>query len=64
MKETVKVLTCNHCKLFYVAPKEQCKCGCSVLSETHPINLMFTEDFKDGLGAYFGGKTNKKTVEK
>lgn len=55
----MKVLICNHCKLFYVAPKEQCKCGCRTLTETHPINLIFTEDFREGCETYFGGKTNK-----
>lgn len=56
---TIKVLICNHCKLFYIAPKEKCKCGCSVLTETHPSNLMFTQEFIKGCDKFFGGKTIK-----
>lgn len=57
------VLICNNCKQFYIAPKQKCECGCSVLSETHPTNLMFTKAFTEGCEKYFGGKTNK-TEEK
>jgi hypothetical protein len=52
-----KVLICNDCKLYYVAPKEKCSCGCSVLTETHPSNIMFTKDFLEGCDKFFGGKT-------
>lgn len=45
--EKIKVLICNNCKLYYLAPKEKCKCGCSVLSETNISNLICIEDFKD-----------------
>jgi hypothetical protein len=52
--EEVKVLICNNCKLFYIAPTEKCKCGCGVLTETHPSNLIFTQEFKEGCDKFFG----------
>lgn len=34
-----KVLICNDCKKFWIAPKYKCDCGCSTLTETHPSNI-------------------------
>jgi len=54
--KTLTVLICNNCKLFYIAPKEKCTCGCTTLTETHPNNLIFTKEFTEGCDKYFGGK--------
>lgn len=60
MEDKLTVLICNNCKQFYISPKQRCECGCTVLTETHASNLMFTKEFRDGCINFFGGKTNKK----
>lgn len=40
--EPAKVLICNNCKRFYMAPTDFCvACGSITLTETHPSNIQF-----------------------
>lgn len=55
-KEQITVLICNNCKVFHIAPKQKCDCGCTTLTKTHPSNLILTKDFTEGCDKYFGGK--------
>ena len=59
-----KILICNNCKKFYIAPIEKCECGCKTLTETHPDNIIFTDDFLNACDIYFGRKKETKQKEK
>jgi len=39
-----KVLICENCKKFWIAPKEQCMCLSTTLTETDPSNAQFAEN--------------------
>lgn len=40
-----KVLICNNCKDIWIAPKDRCDCGCSILTETHPSNSKYARNY-------------------
>jgi hypothetical protein len=41
-----KVLICNNCKVFWIAPKTKCDCGCQTLTETHYTNATLAKNFR------------------
>ncbi len=43
-KCTSNVLICNNCKDIWIAPKNVCDCGCSVLSKTASSNASFAKN--------------------
>jgi len=43
-KKEIKILICENCKRFWVAPKERCECGSTTLTETHPSNQKYAEN--------------------
>tara|TARA_R110000803_G_scaffold180937_1_gene243324 strand:+ start:75 stop:281 length:207 start_codon:yes stop_codon:yes gene_type:complete len=40
-----KVLICNNCKDIWIAPKDRCGCGSTTLTETHPSNYKFAQNY-------------------
>ena len=40
-----KVLICNNCKDIWIAPKDRCDCGCTILTETHPSNYKYARNY-------------------
>lgn len=39
-----KVLICNNCKDFWMAPMEKCVCGSTSLTETHKSNAKYAKN--------------------
>jgi hypothetical protein len=40
----VNVLICTNCKEYWIAPKEECICGCKTLTETHTLNANIAKN--------------------
>lgn len=40
-----KVLICNNCKEYWIAPKERCDCGSTTLTATHLSNAKLAKKF-------------------
>jgi hypothetical protein len=65
-----KVLICNNCKRYWVAPKYKCDCGSTTLTVTHPMNIIHavysaiivnTKGWKDH---WFEGKDGTELIVK